>query len=164
MKESAIQRVRRTQTGSKYVAEIIQDFCAEEGKKRYSVFDQLKLENQKQKVGMSTKLGMRNANLHKGRYFITLTVKILLFLLRFPLPFHFSLSFSLRIVRLARGEILHCKINNEQTRCRFLKRRHTSKIFKYNLNRPKSNIWITEVYQLDKLKYARRRKQTRYKL
>ena len=102
-------------TVSKYLAEIIQDFCAEEGKKRYSVFDQLKLENPKQRVGMSTKLEMRNANLHKGPHFITLTVKILLFLLRFPLPFHFSLSFSLRIVRLARGEIIHCKINNEQT-------------------------------------------------
>ena len=71
---------------------------------------------------MSTKLEMRNANLHKRRYFITLTVKIILFLLRFPLPFHFSLSdiFSSYMVRLARVEIIHCKINNEQTRCRFL--------------------------------------------
>ena len=63
------------------------------------------LENQKQRVGMSTKLEMRNANLHKRRYFITLTVKILFFLFQvfhspFILVFHFLfVLFALRVVK-----------------------------------------------------------------
>ena len=45
-------------TVSKYVAEIIQDFCAEEGKKRYSVFDQPYLEY----LGVSSPLRRSTCN------------------------------------------------------------------------------------------------------